>query len=467
MEAKTINLRHLIRKCPECGQQYSSDSVFCPFDGSKLDDAKSFDPVGDPLLGETIDGRYKIDRVLGEGGMGTVYEVRHTTLVRSFAMKVLRKDLAEEEELAARFIQEAKATAAVRHPHVVSISDFGRLEDGRPYFVMELLEGHTLSQLIKAGGPIPVARGARIVTKVSRGLSAAHASGVVHRDLKPENIVLLDAPEGSEEDVRIVDFGAAMLAGATRLTKAGIVFGTPHYMSPEQAAGNPVDHRADIYSLGVIMYEMFTGKVPFEGDTYMGVLTQHLYVRPVPPSKVMPAASLGALEAVILKALEKRAEERHQSMDELEEAVSRVLRLGSADTTPSPESQNGARRSTPYGMADQLEPPTLEEIRESIAGIDMRPRWPLRFMIAAVVVGVLGVVGAFWLRKPPATPATGATPTASVPETAPSPVTTSEPTPSVSAAVSTSAPSVSVSRPIRTAPTPTKTASSEFKDPWK
>lgn len=482
MEAKTINLRHLIRKCPECGQQYSFDSVFCPFDGSKLDEAKSSDPVGDPLIGKTIDGRYKIERVLGEGGMGTVYEVRHTTLARSFAMKVLRRDLAEEGELAARFIQEAKATAAVRHPHVVSISDFGRLEDARPYFVMELLEGHTLSQLIKAGGPIPVARGARIVAKVSRGLSAAHASGVVHRDLKPENIVLLDAQaaasgagedhalgkKGSDEDVRVVDFGAAMLAGATRLTKAGIVFGTPHYMSPEQAAGNPVDHRADIYSLGVIMYEMFTGKVPFEGDTYMGVLTQHLYVRPVPPSKVLPASTLGALEAVILRALEKRPEERHQSMDELEEAVSRVLRLGSADTTPSPESQNGARRAPPYGMADQLEPPTLEEIRESVAGFDARPRWPLRFMIAALAAAALAVLVAFWLRKSAQAPETNA-PVLSVTETATTVASVAAPAPVASVSTVASAatvPSPSTARPLRIAPTKT-TVSGEFKDPWK
>jgi serine/threonine-protein kinase len=474
MEAKTIDLRHLIRKCPECGQQYSSDSVFCPFDGTKLADVSSWAPSKDSLLGKTVDGRYRVDSVLGEGGMGTVYEVRHTTLSRSFALKVLRKDLAEDEELAARFIQEAKATAAVRHPQVVSISDFGRLDDGRPYFVMELLQGQTLSQLIKSGGPVPVARGARIVSKVARGLAAAHASGVVHRDLKPENIVLIAA--SSDDDVRIVDFGAAMLQGATRLTKAGVVFGTPHYMSPEQAAGNPVDHRADVYSLGVIMYEMFTGRVPFEGDTYMGVLTQHLYVRPTPPSKVLEASSLGALEAVILHALEKRPEERYQSMGELEDAVMRVLRLGSADTTPAPES--GVRSHShphPRGMADTLEAPTLEEIRESVAGLHAPSPWPLRFMIAAIAIAALAVVVALFIRKSaPENEAATPAPTESAPVGSLAPVVSVVPTvipsaPAAATAVASSTPIPTV-RPIRTAassPTGAKTASGEFKDPWK
>src|ERR1019366_5165348 len=174
----------------------------------------------------------------------------------------------------------------------------------------------------KAGGPLPAARAVRILRKVAGALASAHAAGVVHRDLKPDNVFLIggsrdvapvDDPERGRSlallsygaDVRVVDFGAAKIVGSSRVTRAGVVFGTPHYMSPEQASGDELDQRADIYSLGVIMYEMFTGRVPFEADTYMGVLTQHMFVRPTPPSQVCETAKeLGELEAITLKCLE-------------------------------------------------------------------------------------------------------------------------------------------------------------------
>jgi serine/threonine-protein kinase len=467
VEAKTIDLRHTIRRCPDCGQQYSPDSVFCPFDGAKLE-LDSFDPGADPLIGQTIDDRYEVVQTLGEGGMGTVYEVRHKSLKRSFAMKVLRRDLAQDEELAARFTQEAKATAAIRHPHVVSISDFGNVHDGRPYFVMELLDGTTLSDLIKTCGPIPALRGARIVSKVARGLAAAHAAGVVHRDLKPENVVLL--PGDGDDDVRIVDFGAAMLQGQTRLTKAGIVFGTPHYMSPEQASGEKVDHRADIYSLGVIMYEMFTGRVPFEGDTYMGVLTQHMYVQPTPPSKVVDASrQLGALETVILRALEKRPADRFQSMEELEQAVLRLIhtRDGVAEIAPAEQ----ARASRPVAMADELEPPALEQIRASIASHEPKRSkigWIVLSVVAlvSVAIGALAVPKLFGGSPPAESTATSAkveVPTITITPPAPAP----SAAPSAASIASTAAASTTSAKPIRRAPAPKATTTSEFRDPWK
>lgn len=323
VEAKTIDLTHLIKRCPECGEQYSPDSLFCGFDGQTLASAR-WTPAADKLLGTTIDGRYEVVAVLGEGGMGTVYKVRHVRLERFFAMKVLRQNLAEDEKLCARFIQEAKATASVRHPHVVAISDFGRVPDARPYFVMELLEGLTLSQVIRAEAPLSPVRAARIVARIARALGAAHEAGIVHRDLKPENIFLVG---GNDEDVRVVDFGAALVVGGQRLTKTGVVFGTPHFMSPEQASGQPVDHRADVYALGVILYELCTGRVPFEADTFMGVLTKHVFAAPTPPSKLLVGRTrLGALEQVILRALEKQPSRRYVTMEAYATDLERILR---------------------------------------------------------------------------------------------------------------------------------------------
>lgn len=389
MHKNTLDLRQLIRRCSECGRRYSPDAVFCPFDGARLEDATAPDDKLDPLVGQTVDGRYAIEGILGEGGMGTVYRAKHVVLGRALALKVLRSDLSQEADLAARFLQEAQATAAIKHPNVVSITDFGRLPDARPYFVMELLTGRTLAELIKAGGALPPRDAARIAASVADGLQAAHEAGVVHRDLKPENVFLIGA--GTFE-VRIVDFGAAMMAGATRLTKAGIVFGTPHYMSPEQAAGKPVDHRADVYALGIILYEMITGRVPFEGDTYMGVLTQHMFAAPTPPSELVPelGGKLGALEAVVLRALEKDPEARFATMQELGSAVSAAIEArGITPSWPSPPSPSSRRTPLPRGIADDLELPTMGEIRDRVSAADGLERRSRARTAVVVACGVL------------------------------------------------------------------------------
>jgi serine/threonine protein kinase len=385
---KTLDIRREIRHCVACARRFSRDAVFCPFDGTKLE-ATPFDPLGDPLVSSTIDGRYEVVEVLGEGGMGRVYRVRHVALDRAFALKALRRDLARDEDLVERFLHEAKATASVKHPNVVQINDFGRLPDGVPYFVMELLSGHTLAEVIEAGGPIPAGRAVRIIKQVAAALQASHEAGVVHRDLKPDNVFLVggSATQPAERgragamlsdnpDVRVVDFGAAKIIGSSRMTRTGIVFGTPHYMSPEQASGGALDHRADIYALGVIMYEMFTGRVPFEADTYMGVLTQHMFVQPVPPSQVSGAANeLGALEQITLICLEKKPEDRFGSMQDLNDALDAVVRVregGSIDIAPHLDGlPNRAPSSVRFRMADELEPPTIEEVR---GAIDTPPR---------------------------------------------------------------------------------------------
>jgi len=445
---KTVIVRREVTVCPTCKYRFSRDAAFCPFDGVKLE-ASPFDPLADPLVGTRVDGRYDVVSILGEGGMGRVYHVRHAALDRPFAMKVLRPELAHEAELATRFILEAKATASVKHPNVVQITDFGRMPDGVPYFVMELLTGHTLGELIKAGGPLRAARAARILRKVAGALAAAHAAGVVHRDLKPDNVFLVggsrditaaDDPERSRSlallsygaDVRVVDFGAAKIVGTRRVTRAGVVFGTPHYMSPEQASGQEIDQRADIYSLGVIMYEMFTGHVPFEADTYMGVLTQHMFVKPLPPSQVTETAKdLGALEAITLKCLEKSPDDRYASMDEVVLAIDQLVQLSGDDGTPptpsgswspggagggggpAPRSGGSSAWPQPANGANTLELPTFEEMREPLevpgAGRTRAPAWAW-VAVAVVTSAALAILGAAYRRG-----SRGSTPAADAP----------------------------------------------------
>ncbi len=283
-------------------------------------------PQTDILIGQTV-GNYLVTQKLGEGGMGSVYLAEHPTIGKKVALKVLHSEFCQNEEVANRFITEAKAVNAIGHPNIVDIVDYGVIQAGQRdrlvYFIMEYLSGITLSQVIRTQSPLPPERALTIALQVGDALAASHRCGIVHRDLKPDNIILLQ--RGRESDfVKLLDFGIAKLTGGDGLsshrTRTGLVLGTPAYMSPEQCEGKAnVDHRTDIYALGICLYEMLVGRVPFIGEGYGEILVQHLTARPIEPSRYRMMSP--HVEMVVLKALEKRPEMRYPNMDEMMRAM--------------------------------------------------------------------------------------------------------------------------------------------------
>ncbi|HEY6557919.1 MAG TPA: serine/threonine-protein kinase [Polyangiaceae bacterium] len=277
-------------------------------------------------LGCTIDGRYRIESVIGEGGMGFVYRARHRVIDKLVAIKILRPEVARHHDVTDRFLIEAKAATAVGNAHIVDTLDFGHLPDGSTYLAMEYLDGHALSRVMETDGPLPMERIIHVTKQIAEGLGCAHDAAIVHRDLKPDNVFLIDR-DRQKDFVKILDFGIAKVGSfQNKLTRAGSVFGTPHYMSPEQASGMAVDHRSDIYSLGVILYELCTGRVPFDAEAPLAILAQHLNDDPMQPSLVpgLKRPILPGLEAVMLKCLQKDRARRYQSMAEVSSELERI-----------------------------------------------------------------------------------------------------------------------------------------------
>ena len=279
----------------------------------------------DALLGTVLAGRYRIEELIGSGGMGAVYRAEHVHMRKAVAVKVLHKEMTAFPEVVARFEREAVAAGRIDHTHVVSASDFGKLEDGSFYLVLEFIEGQSLAKLVSKQGALPAARALGIAHQIVQALHAAHSVGIVHRDLKPENVMLVEK-EDQADFVKVLDFGIAKVkveetAEQPALTQIGTVFGTPEYMSPEQARGELVDARADLYTVGVILFEMLTGVSPFKDDDLVVVLTRHLTAEPPP----LPADLDPVVKDLVLLLLRKNRDERVQSAQELLERIEVIL----------------------------------------------------------------------------------------------------------------------------------------------
>jgi serine/threonine-protein kinase len=320
--------------CPRCRHAFRESQRVCPRDGVALAPAASVDS----RIGTTI-GNHRLLDVLGTGGMGAVYLGEHVYIGTRAAIKVLHDHIAADSDAVARLLQEARAAAGIGHGNIVAVSDFGETPDGLAYIVMEYVEGRPLDELLEEESPLPLFRTINIVNQIGSGLGAAHAKGIVHRDLKPENVMLLarsgrrkivtrhpgaDPPtvrmEISYDHVKLLDFGVAKIldSSLSRRTLSGMVIGTPQYMAPESARGNSeIDHRIDIYALGVMFYEMLTGKLPFDGTTPMEMMLAHCS-KPVPRIRERnPGAEVtAAAEALILRAMAKNPDERHADMNE-------------------------------------------------------------------------------------------------------------------------------------------------------
>ncbi|MBI1940178.1 MAG: serine/threonine protein kinase, partial [Acidobacteria bacterium] len=302
-----------MKSCPTCEATYPNAYAVCPQDGTPLVDVTAWSP------GTLVRGKYRIISKVGQGGMGAVYKALHVAFDEMRALKVISRELMTDELFVKRFKHEAVITRKLQHPNAVRVDDIDEAEDGRPFIVMEFIEGQSLKQLIHEHGALPVPRVCSIVKQVAAALDAAHGLGLVHRDIKPDNIVLIETASG--EEAKVLDFGIAKLkesragvTGGLTLTGTGVVIGTPQYMSPEQAMGkrgDDLDGRSDLYSLGVVMYQMLTGDLPFKADTTMEMLLAHLQKPPTPIQVLRPELQIPeSITTLVMKTLEKDRELR-------------------------------------------------------------------------------------------------------------------------------------------------------------
>ncbi|HXQ72591.1 MAG TPA: protein kinase [Pyrinomonadaceae bacterium] len=346
-----------MKKCPKCGVEYPDTNTLCPADGIALE------TTGDSLVGTTLAGKYRIDERLNEGGMGTVYRATHVLMEKTVAIKVLRPSLAADEKIVARFSREARAASRISHPNALTVTDFGEDENGTVFLVMEYLSGRTLKKLIRDEGPLPLTRVVEIIRQVGDALNAAHAQGVVHRDLKSDNIMLIDTMAG--DHAKVLDFGIAKINEPegkrdTELTAPNLVIGTPQYMSPEQCSqDSEIDARSDIYSLGVILYEMLVGHVPFTADSPTMVMMKHLQ-EPVPSVLEERSDLPASIGRVIARAMAKLPANRYQTIAELIEDL--TIASGNAQFAPVPAPAAPVSANVP--VSDDADEVTMVRTRQ-------------------------------------------------------------------------------------------------------
>jgi beta-lactam-binding protein with PASTA domain/tRNA A-37 threonylcarbamoyl transferase component Bud32 len=350
--------------------------------------------VQDTLIGTLFDGRYRVIRRLGSGGMANVYLAEDTELGRSVAIKVLDEKHAKDEQFVERFRREAKNAASLQHPNIVSIYDRGEAE-GTYYIAMECIEGRTLKELLVARGPLPVDQAVAYARQILGAIRFAHRKGIVHRDIKPHN-VLVDA----DGRLKVTDFGIAR-AGASQMTEAGSIIGTAQYLSPEQARGAPVDQRSDLYSVGVVLYEMLTGSVPFTGDTPVEIAMKHISAVPEPPSAKRPEVPED-LDMIVLRALAKDPDERFQTAEEMDAELGRLAAgLGVTDATADAATAvlagSGVSDAAPTAVVRRRPPPPYaphgDYHYEEPPPPGRRTLWP--WLLAAGLVIAAIVAGAY------------------------------------------------------------------------
>jgi serine/threonine-protein kinase len=399
----------------------------------------------DSIVARTIAGKFLVEELIGSGAMGAVYRARHIALGKTVAIKVLHGEHADEPAFVARFQREAKAASRLNHPNSMQVIDFGAEPDGLLYIAMEYLDGRSLHRVLREDGPLPPARMADILMQTLAALAVAHDMGVVHRDLKPENIVVL---RGTDDDgrpkdiVKVCDFGIAKLTdsrayrapgerdSSAPVTTAGFLVGTPEYMSPEQGRGEPLDLRSDLYSVGVVLFEMLTGRVPFDAENAIGIVLKHITAEPPRPSEIEPGADR-RLEAICLRALRKAPLERYQAARDMRAELRAVFEVRASQASV-PGLPGAAGASTAAGRLDSATgyaatvgvlpaPPLISRaadegaVKPTLTGtakaVDNGSRRITAVALAALLTGILvaattvGLVARFGARRSSAMPA--------------------------------------------------------------
>ena len=386
-----------MKTCPVCAREFPDNVKFCPNDGQTL---RAKGPLAD-LVGQVVADRYHIIKKLGEGGMGTVYLGEHVKMGRKSAIKVMTQAMANDPDAVSRFNREASNASRLSHPNICQIYDFGETPDGLIYLAMEFIEGCSLSDLIEREGALPLPRAAGILRQSADALQVAHDQTIVHRDIKPDNIMIVQAKDGSDV-AKVVDFGIAKaVAGdetGQKVTKTGLVVGTPEYMSPEQLSGDKLDGRSDIYSLALVLYKMLTGVLPFQSDTAQETMIKRLTDLPEPLAQARPDIVFPpALQAAMDRALARAVSDRYSSAGEFGRDV--VAAVGG---TAVPETRMDIDRvhSAATQLLDTEAAIKLVKRKGAAAAPAPGKRFPLVPVLGGVGgVGVLAVVAVLMMNK--------------------------------------------------------------------